>query len=334
MATRYATIGQQRSSARSPLAPSSGRMAMEGAASSVRIADLLEVRRQDIEFADIAPGRVGIAVTVANVGAWPVPASHALIQSAPLGAFVPWQMLTTLPVPALEPGESVVLQTEAPRAIPRPLGPPDRLPPDQLLTALGFDGQEPPAAETSSRGRVRRALGLSQTFRGRHPQVDDDATGPSKLPPSPMDLLTGPSTYWAGNLNVFIGAKAVERHQARALRILPEHTNLVMFCVGDGRLDSYRFDLAGLGSGWEAMLFDPMSARSLSRGLREGKPIRLGAWIPMKRASLIFLALRPPAKCREANVDVHIAQLSTQKSAVVEFSFDATAAGPGCYVVD
>jgi hypothetical protein len=305
-----------------------------GAASSVRIADLLEVRRQDIEFADIAPGRVGIAVTVANVGVRPTPPGRALIQSAPLGAFVPWQTLTTLPVPSLEPGESVVLRAEAPRAIPRPLGPPDRLPPDRLLTALGFDGQDPAAAKTSSRGRVRRALGLFQTFRRLRPQADDDATGPSKLPPSPLDLLTGPSTYWAGNLNVFIGGNAVERHQARGLRILPEHTNLVMFCVGDGRPDSYRFDLTGLGSGWEVMLFDPSSALTLSRGLSEGKPISLGAWIPMPCASVIFLALRPPAICREANVDVHVAQLSTQKSAVVEFSFDATAAGPGCYVVD
>jgi hypothetical protein len=56
--------------------------------------------------------------------------------------------------------------------------------------------------------------------------------------------------------------------------------------------------------------------------------------IPMQGASIIFLALRPPANCREVNVDVHVTQLSTQKSAVVEFSFDATAAGPGCYVVD
>jgi hypothetical protein len=149
-----------------------------------------------------------------------------------------------------------------------------------------------------------------------------------------MDLLQGQATYWAGNLNVFVGRKAVERHHARALRILPEHTNVVMFCVGDGRPDSYRFDLSGLGSGWKATLFDPMSALTLSRGLREGKPISLGAWLPMKRASLIFLALRPPARCREANVDVQVAQLSTQKSAVVEFSFDATATGPGCYVVD
>jgi hypothetical protein len=133
---------------------------------------------------------------------------------------------------------------------------------------------------------------------------------------------------------VFIGGKAVERHQAKALRILPEHTNLVMFCVGDGHPDSYRFDLAGLSSGWEPTLFDPTSALSLARGLSEGKLISLGAWIPIQRASVIFLALRPPANCREANVDVHVTQRSTQKSAVVEFSFDATAAGPGCYVVD
>ena len=36
---------------------------------------------------------------------------------------------------------------------------------------------------------------------------------------------------------------------------------------------------------------------------------------------------------QEAAVEVHVCQRSTQQTAVVEFTFDSRAAGPGCYVV-
>ena len=42
---------------------------------------------------------------------------------------------------------------------------------------------------------------------------------------------------------------------------------------------------------------------------------------------------RPPVVVR-ADVEVHVTQRSTRKTAVVEFSFDPRAVGPGCYVVD
>jgi hypothetical protein len=255
-----------------------------------------------------------------------------VIQSAALGVFVPWQPLTVMDVPALKPGESTVLRTEAVRVIPEPFGTPDRLPPARLLTALGFDGEEPRTPDARGRSRVSRALGLFRTFRPADREVAKSEPQPLQLPPSPLDLLSGPNTYWAGNLNVFIRRKAVERHRATALRILPERTNVVMFFVGSS--DSYRFDLLGLSSKWEAALFDVSSARSLSRGLSDGTVINLGSWVPMRNMAIVFLALRPPANCREANVEVHVTQRSTQEMAAVEFSFDATASGPGCYVVD
>ncbi len=77
-----------------------------------------------------------------------------------------------------------------------------------------------------------------------------------------------------------------------------------------------------------------MPAPLLSGGLSHGTLIDLGTWVPMHCNSLVFMALRPPANCREANVEVHVTQRSTQETAVVEFSFDARAAGPGCYVVE
>jgi hypothetical protein len=263
----------------------------------------------------------------------PSKADHALIQAAPLGAFVRWRTLLVLPIPELEPGESVTLRTAARRAIPQPLGTPGRVPPEQFLTALGL-GDDEPERPGHARGTIgNAAMSLLDAFRRRRSRVPADSSGLPNLPVSPLDLLTGPSTYWAGNLNVFVGGRPVERHQAKALRILPGYTNIVMFCVGNHQVDSYRFALAGLSPGWEAILLNPLSPLSLARSVNGGSSIQLGSWVPIHRASIIFLALRPPVPCPEAAVEVHVTQRSTQKTALVEFSFDTRAAGPGCYVV-
>jgi hypothetical protein len=279
-----------------------------GTLRSARSADLT-VRRSDIEFIDVEPGWVEIWITVRNTGSIPSGWTPAIVHSAPLGAFVAWQPRAILRVPPLQPGESAALRTRAARPMPKPLGPPDRLPPAALLTALGFDD--------------RRRGGAS-----RGPAVQQQQV----LPPSPLDLLTGPGTYWAGNLNVFVRRQAVERHAAMSLRILAGRTNVAMFVVGDR--DSYRFDLVGIGSEWNAQILDAMSAATISRGFHDGTPIELGTWTPVRGPSLLFLVVQPPAGCREGGLEVHVTQQSTGKTAVVEFSFDPRAAGPGCYVVE
>jgi hypothetical protein len=48
---------------------------------------------------------------------------------------------------------------------------------------------------------------------------------------------------------------------------------------------------------------------------------------------MLMLALQPPATAEAGQVEVHVRQRSTGRTAVVEFSLDARAAGPGCYVV-
>jgi hypothetical protein len=262
----------------------------------------LIVRRRAIEFTDVSPGRVEIKITVTNTGRYRSPGTTAVIQAAALGAFVDWRPLAVLPVPVLEAGESAILRTQAKRVIPKPMGSIDRLPPGRLLTALGFDD------------------------RGRQTRNSDE------LPLSPLDLLTGPSIHWAGNLNVFVGGKNVERHMAKALRIVPERVNVAMFIVG-GRPDSYRFDLVGLRPDWDTAIIDPMKAGSLARGFKGGTAIEPGTWLSLRSHALLFLALRPPSDCREGDVEVHVTQRSTRNTAVVEFSFDARAVGPGCYVV-
>jgi len=276
----------------------------------------LIVRRQDIQFSDVGPGRVEITITVTNAGPFRSQRRFAVIQAAALGAFVNWRPLAVLPVPALEAGESALLRTKAQRVIPDPLASIDRLPPGRLLTALGFDDDEP-------RNRARR---------GR-PSESASTLQSRSLPASPLDLVTGPNTHWAGNINVFVAGKAVERHMAKALRIVPERTNVAMFIVGRSP-DSYQFDLLGLGPDWDAAIVDPTKAGSVAQGTSRGTVIEPGSWYRLRSHSLLFLVLRPPADCREGDVLVHVTQQSTQKTAVVEFSFDPRAVGPGCYLVD
>ena len=274
----------------------------------------LIVRRQDIQFSDVGAGRVQISITVTNAGPLRSQRTSALIQAAALGAFVNWRPLAVLPIPAIEAGGSALLRTEAQRVILDPLGSIDRLPPGRLLTALGFDEEEP------------RTVG-KEGGRAAPPTRESRS-----LPPSPLDLLTAPDTHWAGNINVFVAGKAVERHLAKALRIFPERTNVAMFIVGSSP-DSYRFDVLGLGPDWDAAIVDPMKAGSLSQGISHGTAIEPGSWHVLRSHSLLFLVLRPSASCQEGGVEVHVTQRSTGKTAVVEFSFDPRAVGAGCYVV-
>src|SRR5437868_5032499 len=105
--------------------------------SSLSVGAALHVERTDITFANITPERVAIAVTICNRGDRRSAPTVAVLQAAPLGAFVPWGPLAALPVPSLEPDEPFVLRLEAQRTPVTPLGAPDRVPPRRLLTALG-----------------------------------------------------------------------------------------------------------------------------------------------------------------------------------------------------
>jgi hypothetical protein len=309
----------------------------------------LIVARQDITFTDVDRDRVQIAITVTNAGASRSRSDLAIVRAAPFGAFVNWQMLTALPVPPLDPGESTVLRTDAGRVFPRPAGSPDRVSPGRLLTAMDSGDPNGPGVFSGtwwSRLTKKTRSPFSRPERSDLPSsrvrssprllsVDVQAAPqPPPLPASPFDMLTGSDTYWAGNLNVFIGGTDVERHMAKALRIVPGCTNAAMFIVGDGNVpDWYRFDLIGLGPDWQGGIFNPMLARSLQNGVCEGTRIEPGTWNKLSCRSLLLLALKPPARCDLGNVEIHVTQRSTERTAVVEFSFDPRALGPGCYVV-
>jgi hypothetical protein len=274
----------------------------------------LLVERTGITFADVGPGRVGVEIAVRNDGELPSPPTAAVLTAAPLGAFVAWRPLALVPAPALAPGESAVLRAEARRPAVAPLGPPDRVPPRRLLTALGAEDERP--ARSAPPAQPRRAQWA--LFNG--------------LPPDVMGLIGQQGVHWAGNLNVFIGGRAVERHVARALRVYPGLVNLALFIVGAGR-DAYRFHAVGHGEDWKPTLHDATDGKTLALDVRRDRPVAEDRWVEADGPRVMVLALRPPKDAGAGAVAVHVTQRSTDQEAVVEFSLDPAAAGPGCYTV-
>jgi hypothetical protein len=258
----------------------------------------LTVERTDITFANLDVDRVAVEILVRNEGVEESLPTVARVQAAPLGAFVPWRPLAVVKVPRLRPGESFPLRLEASPAPLATLGDPNRVRPRDLLTALA---QEDPSGDAA------------------------------RLPADPLALLRAqPNPHWAGNLNIFVTGRAVERHLARALRIYPGRLNLAMFVVGSGP-DAYQFSLRGEGAAWATGLQDMSAAPSLDPA--RGRIIPLNEWVEVPAMRLMVLGMQPPADCTGGEVEVGVRQRSTGKEAVVEFSLDKEAAGPGCYVV-
>jgi hypothetical protein len=287
----------------------------------------LRVERTAISFHDLAGGRVRVQVTVHNAGAHRSPPTVMRLQSAPLGAFVPWQPLTQVLVPALEPGESRDLSTDVARPHPAPLGDFNRVPPRRLLTAVNSPDQP-----STPGGGFAAALNLFLRARtGR--SSGKDLAGSASLAPDLWDLVGRGQAHWAGNINVFVGHRAVERHRAKALRVYPGRTNLAMFLVGSpGRQDAFAFELVGLPPDWKATLHDVTNQKNLLVGPSH-MPIAETHWVESDGGLMVILATRPPAGCQTGNVEVHVTRQTPRKTAIVEFNLDPTAQGAGCYFV-
>ena len=147
-----------------------------------------------------------------------------------------------------------------------------------------------------------------------------------------MDLLLQETPHWAGNINVMVGKTDVERHLAQALRVYPGRLNMAWFVVGAGGSDAYAFRMHGLGTGWDAKLFDMTSRENLAVTTGNA-PVAEEEWIVTHGSRVMLLAMQVPPKCVAGTVEVHVTQRSTGGEAVVEFSLDPRAAGRGCYTV-
>jgi hypothetical protein len=222
------------------------------------------------------------------------------------------------------------MSIEVARPRPTPLGDFDRVPPKQLLTAVNAPHESednPPTANT-------RGSGWMNLVRWRQKVASRKApTRRSALASDLWDLTGRGQPYWAGNINVFIGRKAVERHRAQALRIYPGRTNMAMFMVGGhGKRDAYSFGLAGLNADWKTKLYEATNNRDLLISSSDA-PIEERHWVESNGGLMIMMGTQPPADCKTGNLEVHVTQRSSGEAAIVEFSMDATAKGPGCYVV-
>jgi hypothetical protein len=176
-------------------------------------------------------------------------------------------------------------------------------------------------------------VGLLDLFRKRPSPARKDLDGKPLLAPDLWDLVGRGQPHWAGNLNVFIGNKPVERHMAMALRVHPGRTNLAMFLVGEpGKQDAYGFELVGLASDWRSGLYDMKNNGSLVVNSTD-VPIEEMQWVESNGGLMVLLATHPPADCQEGNLEVHVTRRSCGKTAVVEFNLNPAAQGPGCYVL-
>ena len=286
------------------------------------------VERTGILFEDLPGDRVRIQIAVHNRGEGRSLPTFMRLESAPLGAFVPWQPLARVSLPSLEPGESRAVSVEVARPRPAPLGDFGRIPPGRLLTALNSPDQPSPAP-----GGLMTVLGLLRRGTVARPAPGSVTARGRTLAPDLWDLLGRGQPHWAGNINVFVGSQPVERHLAKALRVYPGRTNLAMFMVGGlGRPDAYSFELAGLAPDWKAALHDVTHNRTLVAD-PSGAPIQERQWVKAEGGLMVMLATNPPAGCRTGNLEVHVSRRSSGTTAVVEFNLDPSAQGTGCYFV-
>jgi hypothetical protein len=281
----------------------------------------LSFERQDINFYSPRPDQVVVSVALRNERSVPTGPTSVRFETAPLGAFVRWQPLAYALVPAIAGGQTHLVRFVIPRSRNAPLGRhPGGIPPARLLTALGMG--EPPR-------RGPRLVGVSDG------DSETMAFQTGALPADPFELLGHANPHWAGNLNVFVGERAVERHLAQGLRVYQGRVNTAFFMVGSGR-DAYAFELAGAGAHWDAALYHTLARGTLGQlmlHLDEIDRVDDREWVEIERQAFLLLAVRPPNGCGLGSLEVHVTQRSTGRTALVEFSLDPGFAGPGCFVV-
>ena len=277
------------------------------------------VRREGIRFQNRSRDLVQIEIEVENRGPVHSAPESLTLEAAPLGAFVRWRPLTQLVLPSIPPGGTAIVRTLVPPSRPRALGGFSGLVSPELRTAAGAPERGRPAPA--------QAIGAAAQLLLQMLSLTSKVTSVCELPADLMALLDHGQPHWAGNLNVWIQRKAVERHAAR-LRIHADRPNLAMFLVGD-RADQYSFRLVE-PRGWKALLFDVVQRHALHTS--ESEPL----WHPfptLVSPQPLMLVVRPPANCTKGAVEVQVTQRSSGKTVRVEFDLDPAAAGSGCYTL-
>ena len=143
---------------------------------------------------------------------------------------------------------------------------------------------------------------------------------------------------WAGNINVHLCGKAVERHQANGLRIYPGLENWAIFNLGSRKGGEYLITFEGCGADWEPRVYHHPNARGepapadLSRE-RLGEGIGSGDTLVTPTGSAWMSAVvSPPRDATVGNLDIGILELSSGRETTVEFGLNANASGHGLII--
>jgi hypothetical protein len=262
--------------------------------------EFLTVERTGLRWADIDGDRILIAVDVHNRGERRSQPAEMSIAAAPFGAFVAWQPLSRILVPAIEPGDNARVSLAARRTPVAPV-------PIERATAEALIERE--------RATTRGLAVLNLT---------------SRMPSLPVDIfafMRCGSVHWVGNLDVFVRGAHVERHRAQELRIQPGRRNVTYFAVGS-RPDAYRFEIEAPRNWAAAMQLVPLRAVLADRS--SAQPIHPGQWFELERQTYVVLTLDPHDDDTPAAVGVRVHERSSAREALVEFEFDPAAKGPGC----
>ena len=144
--------------------------------------------------------------------------------------------------------------------------------------------------------------------------------------------------HWAGNINVHLCGKAVERHQANGLRIYPGLENWAIFNLGSRKGGEYLITFEGCGADWEPRVYHHPDARvepgpgDLSKE-RRGEGIGSGGTIVTPTGSAWMSAVvSPPGDATVGNLDIGILELSSGRETTVEFGLNANASGRGLII--
>lgn len=176
--------------------------------------------RESISWRTVSPGIVEIVVDLENPESEPTTPGDLVIETADLGAFVPFRPMTRIALGSLEPGERR-------RATARVARMQLAAPPPVLQNMASF---------------------LAQLATMQHLELE----------PEVLDLLA--RSQWAGNLNVYFDRRpdhAVEVHRAFDLQVKATQPVAVMVDLPmDGTL--YGIEIRLSDPAWRAQVADPL----------------------------------------------------------------------------
>lgn len=176
------------------------------------------ITRESISWRTVSPGIVEIAIDLENPGSEPTSPGDLVVETAALGAFVPFRPVTRIALGSLEPGGRRRITKRVDRS---ELPPPPVMPP-------GFGAM------------------LAQVAR----------QGGIDLKPEVLDLVA--RSQWAGNLNVYFDAqpdRAVEVHRAFDLRVRTGQPVALMVMLPADRSE-FEFHLRASDPEWKVQVVD------------------------------------------------------------------------------